>query len=164
MNIAISEFLKEYCPELPDTVRAGEIYKLTYTEDLKHFRFLAHFGAVVPADDIFAFERQVAEAIKVESVRLFPRYDEKLFGLDCYGELIKLLKRDISVVNGFLDGAEVKLGDGKLTIELMHGGRDILEKFRFAATFRQMIYNQFGVQVNVELLGGEPVSSEKFDA
>ena len=46
----------------------------------------------------------------------------------------------------------------------MHGGRDILEKFRFAGTFRQMIYNQFGVQVNVELVGGKPVSTEKFDA
>ena len=164
MNIAISEFLKEYCPELPDSVRAGEIYKLTYTEDMKHFKFLAHFGSLVPSDDIFSFEKQVAEAIRVESVRLFPRYNESVFGLDCYGELIKLLKRDISVVNGFLDGADVKLSDGKLSIELMHGGRDILEKFRFAGTFRQMIYNQFGVQVNVELVGGEPVSAEKFDA
>lgn len=60
---------------------------------------------------------------------------ESVFGMECYGDLIMLLKRDISVVNGFLDDSEVTLRDDRLDIKLVHGGMDILTKFDFAAAF-----------------------------
>ena len=163
MNISLSEFLKEYCQEIPDTVRSGEIYKLTYSENLKHFSFFARFPAIVPPEDIFSFEKACAAAIQAESVRLYPRYDEKLFGMDCYGYIITLLKRDISVVNGFLEGAEVMLKDGRLTIGLTHGGRNILERYHFTRELKKLVYNQFGVSIEAELSGGETVTSEQFD-
>ncbi|MCR4890337.1 MAG: PolC-type DNA polymerase III [Ruminococcus sp.] len=163
MNIEISEFLKEYCPELPESLKGGEMYKLTYSENLKHFAFFATFPRFLPSDDIFTFEKSVSEAIKTDSVRLNPRYDSTLFSLELYGELLKLLKRDISLVNGFLDGSEPVLDGDKLSITLTHGGRNMLERCHFTREFRQMIYNQFGVSLNIELLGGEAVSSEEFD-
>ena len=163
MQIKISEFLKEYTSELPESLLEGEIFKLTYTEKLDSIRFHAHFDSIVPSDDIFAFEKAVETAVKVEQVRLAPRYPSGRFGMDCYGELVKLLKRDIPVVNGFLDDAEVKLSDGELNIRIVHGGRDILDKFAFCRNFSQMIYNQFGIRVKVVLDGESSVSREEFD-
>ena len=65
MQVKISDFLKEYTSELPETVTGGEIFKLTYTENLESIRFHALFPEIVPSDDIFAFEKAVEAAIKM---------------------------------------------------------------------------------------------------
>ena len=163
MQVKISEFLKEFTSELPESVLGGEIFKLTYTENLENIRFHVHFDELVPSDDIFVFEKAVEAAIKVEQVRLAPRYPSEKFGMDCYGELVKLLKRDIPVVNGFLDDAEVSLGNGELRIKIVHGGRDILDRYNFCIYFSRLIYNQFGVRVKVALDGESNVSEQQFD-
>ena len=118
MQVKISEFLKDYSLELPESLLDGEIFKLTYTENLENIRFHVHFEKLVPSDDIFAFEKAVEAAIKVEQVRIACRYPSGIFGMDCYAELLKLLKRDIPVVNGFLDDAEVTLNSDELRIRI----------------------------------------------
>ena len=163
MNIKLAEFLKEYSPEIPESVREGEIFKLTYSDKLDHITFFAHFEKIVPSADIFAFEKIVEEAIRVDRVRLSCRYPESLFTKDCYPEMILLLKRDVSVVNGFLDDAEINLTEDKLNIKLSHGGMDILRKFDFCGKFSKLIYNQFGVRIQVVLDGEEQVSVQEFD-
>ncbi|MCQ2491393.1 MAG: PHP domain-containing protein, partial [Ruminococcus sp.] len=163
MNIALSEFLKEYCTELSESVGAGEIYKMTYTPDLRHFSFYARFEGYVQSEDIFAFENAAAAAIKVDSVRLYPRYDKSLFDMKDFTDILVLLKRDVSVVNGFLDDADIRCSDRKITIGLNHSGRDILERFRFPAKLRQLIVNMFGLDFEIELIGGGAITSEEFD-
>ena len=163
MNIKLAEFLKEYSPEIPESVREGEIFKLTYSDKLDNITFFAHFEKIVPSADIFAFEKIVEEAIRVERVRLSCRYPESLFTKDCYPEMILLLKRDVSVVNGFLDDAEINLTEDKLDIKLSHGGMDILRKFDFCGKFSKLIYNQFGLRIQVVLDGEEQVSVQEFD-
>ena len=65
MQVKISEFLKDYSLELSESILNGEIFKLTYTENLENIRFHVHFDSLVPSDDIFAFEKAVEAAIKV---------------------------------------------------------------------------------------------------
>ena len=163
MNINLAEFLKDCCTDIPDSVRNGMIYKLTYSENLDHISFLASFEEFVPSADIFAFEKSAAKAIKVDKVRLCCRYDEKLFSINVLNELIEILKRDVPVVNGFLEDAEYSLKDNVLDINIVHGGNDILERSGFTAKFSQLIYNMFGIKIKTVLLGGEKVSEHVFD-
>ncbi len=163
MNINLAEFLKEFTAELPETVKAGEIYKLTYSNDLKHFGFYALFPQVLPAEEIFLFEHTMETALQVDTVRLHPRYPAEVFGMSCYDTLIAMIKREVSVVNGFLEGAEVRLSEERMDISLKHSGRDILERYDFAGKFSQMIYNQFGVRIKVCLDGGETMETEEYD-
>ncbi|MBR6983583.1 MAG: PolC-type DNA polymerase III [Ruminococcus sp.] len=163
MNINIAEFLKEYTSELPEAVRSGEVYKITYSNDLKNIAFFALFPAVIPAEDIFSFEKLMETTLQVDNIRLHPRYPAEAFGLSCCEALLKLLKRQVSVVNGFLDDSEIRIKEGEMDISLKHGGRDILERYDFCTKLSQMIYNQFGVSVKVRLEGGEPLSSTEFE-
>lgn len=163
MNINIAEFLKEYEIVIPESVRSGEIFKLTYTEKLDSISFLAHFSRLVPCEDIFAFEKTAETALNVDKIRLYCRYPSELFGMNCYETLIQLLKRDLSVVNGFLDGADVRLDSERLEIKLNHGGREILDRFDFCGMLSRLIYNQFGVRIKVVLDGGAAVSSDEYD-
>ena len=163
MQIKLSEFLKEYNTEIPESIRDGEIYRLTYSEKLDHITFYANYDRLVPSDDIFTFEKAVESALRVDIIRLACRYPSEIFGMDCYDELIKLLKRDVAVVNGFLNDAEVTLSDNKLNIRIVHGGRDILDGADFCGKFARMIYQQFGVRIAVTLNGEASVSSDEYD-
>ncbi len=163
MNINLAEFLKDCGAEIPESIRCGEIFKITYSDKLDSINFFAHYDKIVPSEDIFAFEKAAEETIKIEKVRLQCRYPENCFGIDCYEDLIKLLKRDIAVVNGFLDNSEVTLHDGHLDIKLAHGGMEILTKFDFCGSFSRMIYNLFGVRVAVSLIGENSISAEEYD-
>lgn len=163
MNVNLAEFLKECGSEIPESVRCGEIFKITYSDKLDSMTFFAHYDNLVPSEDIFAFEKSAEEAIKIEKLRLQCRYPESVFGMECYGDLIMLLKRDISVVNGFLDDSEVTLREDRLDIKLVHGGMDILTKFDFCGSFSRLIYNLFGVKIAVSLIGEKSVSAEEYD-
>ena len=163
MNINLAEFLKDCGAEIPESIRCGEIFKITYSDKLDSITFYAHYDKIVPSEDIFAFEKAAEEAIKIEKIRLQCRYPESCFGMNCYDDLIKLLKRDIAVVNGFLDNSEVTLQDGHLDIKLAHGGMEILTKFDFCGSFSRMIYNLFGVRVAVSLIGENAISAEEYD-
>ena len=163
MQIKLSEFLKEYNAEIPESIRDGEIYRLTYSEKLDNITFYANYDRLVPSDDIFTFEKAVESALRVDIIRLACRYPSEIFSMDCYDELIKLLKRDVAVVNGFLNDAEVTLSDNKLNIRIVHGGRDILDGADFCGKFARMIYQQFGVRIAVTLNGEASVSSDEYD-
>ena len=163
MKINLSDFLKEFNTEIPDSVKAGEIFKLTYTEKLDGVNFYALFSKIVPCEDIFAFENSVETALKIDKVRLNCRYPEECFKLECFGSLIQLLKRDLSVVNGFLDNADVTLNERKLNIRLNHGGMEILSRFDFSRHLSQLIYNMFGINVTISLEGENSVSNDVYD-
>ena len=106
MNVNLAEFFKDFCSEIPPSVGSGEIYKLTYSDNLGNMDFYVNFSSIVPYKDILDFETLAADSIKIDRLRLNPRYDGSLFSLDCLGDLILRLKRDVSLVNGFLDDAE----------------------------------------------------------
>lgn len=162
MNINLAEFLSEYNAELPESVRGGEVFKLTYSENLEYISFFADFPAFVPADDIFSFEKAVSEALKVDVIRLNCHY---LFdySMNYFGEIIKLMRRDVPVVNGFLEDAEVRLADDVMNIRIVHGGLDLLVKNDFCGKLSQYIYNMFSHRFSVKLDGDNSVSSDDFD-
>lgn len=163
MDINLSDFLKEYCPDIPDSVRNGRIFKLTYSEDLKNFSFFAEYSSIVPYSDISAFNAAVTKALELESASLNPRYPKELFDLSCMGDLIERLKRQVSVVNGFLNDADIDVNGEKISISLKHGGIDILTQCGFTRHLTQLIYNQFGITVKVNLNGEEAVSTDEYD-
>ena len=70
MQIKLSEFLKEYNAEIPESIRDGEIYRLTYSEKLDNITFYANYDRLVPSDDIFAFEKAAEAALRVDIIRL----------------------------------------------------------------------------------------------
>ncbi|MCD7810419.1 MAG: PolC-type DNA polymerase III [Ruminococcus sp.] len=163
MNVKLTEFLKEYDAEIPESVRDGELYKLTYTQKLDSISFYVYFQKQIDCNDIFSFEKSVEAALKIDKIRLYCRYPSELFGPGCCNNLIQLLKRDVSVVNGFLDDAELSLSSDTLNIKICHGGRKILDQFNFCGKLSQLIYNQFGVKIKVSLEGEDSVSTGEYD-
>ena len=161
MSIKLAEFFKEYT-EIPESTRDGEIIKIFHSDKMDKMTFMVSFSKLIPSDDILEFEKVVGQLLKVNRMRLMCRYPEELFGMEYFSEMIKLLRRDISVINGHLNDAEVNLENNVLTIKVVHGGIDMLNKYHFSRNFSQLIYNQFGKEIEVVLEGGK-VSSQEYN-
>ncbi|MBD5159579.1 MAG: PHP domain-containing protein, partial [Ruminococcus sp.] len=161
MSIKLAEFLKEYT-EIPESTRDGEIIKIFHSDKMDKMTFMVSFSKLIPSKDIFEFENVVGQVLKVNRMRLMCRYPEELFSMEYFSEMIALLRRDISVINGHLNDAEVNLENDVITIKVVHGGLDMLNKYHFCRNFSQLIYNQFGKKIEVVLSGGE-VSSQEYN-
>ena len=74
------------------------------------------------------------------------------------------LKREMTVVNGFIDGAEVTLDGDNLHIQLHNGGYDILQKYHVADFFSGLLEQLFSKPFHVEFLGDASVSDDQFQA
>ncbi|MBQ9956438.1 MAG: PolC-type DNA polymerase III [Ruminococcus sp.] len=163
MNINLSKFLEEFEIEIPESLKDTELFRFTYGNNYESSAFFVLSEKLIDCEDIFTFEKNVEDKLSINKVRLNCRYPSGLFGRSCLDTLINLLKRDVSVINGFLNDADYSLTSEKLTIGLKHGGKEILEKFAFQRKLSQLIYNQFGVNVTVELSGGENVDRAEYE-
>jgi DNA polymerase-3 subunit alpha (Gram-positive type) len=163
MKVNLEEFLKEYTTDIPESLKKGDIYKLTYTQKLDGISMYAVFPSLLEYNDIIEFEKKLEAVLNLDKFRLYPRYDEKLFTPAYFNTLIQMLKRDVALVNGFLDNAEYSLIDSVLNITLTHGGLDILKKSDFSNKLSKLIYNQFALRIKITLNGESSVSNDEYD-
>ena len=153
-NATILEFMKQYLEEIPPSVQTGSIEEILYDEGkLQNVTFVTKFSSVVPFADIISFERMTAKALKIRNFRLDCRYDPALFTLESYPVAVEMLKRELPIINGFLNDAEVTLENDILDILIHNGGLEILNKFRFCQEFEKFTEKHFSKKITVNLQG-----------
>ena len=103
--------------------------------------------------ELFRLGEQLSRALDVRRVTLRPHYPPELFSLDCFGDLVEELKAQHTIVNGFLEGAELSLEGDTLHIALQHGGGELLHETGFERAMETLIRTQFGRQLSVSLGG-----------
>ncbi len=108
-------------------------------------------------------EGHLAEKLGIERASLLPRYPGELFGSDYLPELVSAVKRQGALVNGFFDDAKADYRDGLLRIYLSHGGYDLLKKIGCDRMLRQVIREEFGLEVVVEFDGVLTLSKEQLE-
>ena len=162
MEYRLFDFFEEYHPQIPESMHDGMIHKLTYSDNLTRISFFVKFPQLIPATDVFTFEHHLEQLLQIETVRILPRYAEEAFDMAYFDDLLIFLKRELSVINGFLDGADVALDGDQLHITLKNGGYDILMQYHVPEKLRGLIERMFSKLVTVQLSGGNAVSEEEF--
>lgn len=162
-EIGLGDFLNEYTSDIPEITKNGKIYKMTYSSGLTEISFFVKFDKLIPYDDVISFEKKLENLFSIEKVNLFCAYFPELFSMNYYNDLICKLKRKLSVVNGFLDGADVDYADGLITIGLKNGGYDLLVKSNFSGEFSKLIREEFGIEVEVKLTGEHTVNVQEHE-
>lgn len=153
MELKLADFLSDLTADLPAQALNGTITRITYNETKTQMSFYVRYDQLVDTAAVFAFEAGMERLIGLEEAHLFCSYPPGLFSIACYGELIQKLKRDLPVVNGFLDNAEVTFEDDCLSIVLANGGYEILMQEGFCSALKKLIAMEFSREVKVELLG-----------
>ena len=99
------------------------------------------FPAVVPMKDIFHFENSVGVALQVPELRLECFYDESLFTKESIPVAVEMMKRELPIINGFMNRAQYQIDGNQLQIDLYTGGHPILKNSNFRKNLRNMSGN-----------------------
>lgn len=153
------EFLSQYISDLPVSVHQGEIEDIRYDAvSRSNITFVVQFPNIVPYKDILDFESKTCLALSASSIRLDCRYAPHLLTSDSFPTVIEMLKRDLPIVNGFLNRADIQWGEEHIHIELHNGGYPILEKFHFCQELEKCIFHHFSRQIQVTMHGEDTLS------
>lgn len=162
-EMRLGDFLSEYTEGVPEITKDGMLYKVTYSSNQTEISFYVKFNKLIPYSDVVAFEKHLETCFHLDKISLHCSYPSELFSIDYYSELILKLKRKLAVVNGFLDNADVKYGEGIITITIKNGGYDLLMKANFCTEMSKLIREEFDLAVKVELEGEHNVDIEEHD-
>lgn len=164
MEINFAQFLEEYHPVLPESMQNGILRRMTYSENLTKISFFVSFLERIRANELLETERQLEESLEIQTVRIHPRYTPELFSIDYFADLLVFLKREMTVVNGFFDDAEVIMRQQQLCVKLKNGGLDIMEKYHVADFFSGMLRELFSQEIRVCLEGDASMTEEAYAA
>lgn len=163
MGINIEQFFSEYTSVIPDSIKSGIILKITYSKNFEKIKIYAKFEKTVLFSDITAFEKALELVLSAEEIRLKCSYPSELFSVSEMPNIIDILKRDISIVNGFLDGAETSYNNDTLKITLKQGGLNKLKKFHVSSEISKLISEQFNLNLKVVFDDNNYNSKEAFE-
>ncbi len=162
-EIRLGSFLDEYESSVPESLRDGMIFKVTYSPDRTRISFYVRFTCLIAYSDVIFFEKHLENALHLEKADLYCKYSPELFSMDYYGDLILKLKRKLAVVNGFLDNADISYSGGLISIEIKNGGYDLLMKANFCGELSKLIKEEFDIDIRTELTGEHNVDIEEHD-
>lgn len=164
MDLDFSVFLEEYVPVMPQSLQNGTLKRMTYSENLTKISFYVVFPQLVPVQDLIALEHELEICLEISAVRLHPQYAPSLLTQAYFSDLAMLLKREMTVVNGFIDGAAVTLESDHMEIQLQNGGYDILEKYHVADYFSHLLEQIFSRKIQVTFHGETAIAEDAFQA
>lgn len=109
------------------------------------------FPILMSEDTLGAISEIIAQELKIKSVEIKPVFSSEMFSEKYNSELIKLIKKNVIVANGFVDNCGFHYEDGALTIELAGGGRDILLGAHCDLFVSEIIKERFGVNLKMSI-------------
>lgn len=117
--------------------------------------------AVLDYSVIESAQKSVAEKMNLSKAVFKVTYRPELFDIKNIEKIVSSIKKDHSIVNGFFDGVEAELEDNTLTLCLKNGGKDILTVQGIDKAVAALIYEQFGIDLDVSFLEVKAFDMEK---
>ncbi len=152
-----SEFLQVFQAYIgdsvvPESIQKGNVLSLDIYKGTQAMDMTVIFPALVPFQDLQHCEKLICEKMRLKRVSIFPKYTPDLFNCTYFPELVARLKTMVSMVNGYLDDADVSYENQILHITLKHGGADIIQQAGVDKKLMQLVMEQFsfGIQVQFE--------------
>ena len=153
--------------DFSQSVSNGVITKLNIATEARSVTLGVNFDGLVERNVLFDAENAIAKILKVSSVVIKPHFSSELFSADYFPQLYIAIKREIPSINGTLNNAEIKFEDNTLAINLLNGGKSLLDAKGFDKALKNIIAEEFDLHINVAYSGTleiEADSSEYRDA
>ena len=134
-----------------------KIYKTKNIIEINLFSNLS----VLSKNIINKTEENLKSKLKLNKVKIFTKYNSKLFNENYFPEITSTLSLQGVPVKGFLDNVTVSYQDNKLDINLKYGGIDILNQSECAQKIKKIILEEFNLNVDVNFSGVTSLNNSK---
>ncbi len=140
----------ELCPKILQT---AQVLGLSVSDDKTNIEITLRPDGRIPHKAVTDGETALKNMLGVDKLTLVLSYGSDELLLECFEDLVEVLRGQGVIVNGFLQDAKTAYSDNILKITLSHGGKEILEKRGFSVKLAQLIAGRFGVTPEIVLDG-----------
>ncbi len=144
--------------DLSKEILRGEVVKVHIINEARSVTLWVKFDGLVERKVLFDLENKCAKALNISFVRIVPKFSSDLFSAKYFSQIYLAIKREIPSINGTLDNAEVTFEDNTLTINLLNGGKALLDAKGFDRALINRIAEEFSINVNLNYTGVFEVS------
>lgn len=158
-------FDSQFGINLPQQISQGELTQLNINKQARLITLAVKFNGLVERNTLFDTEKLITKTLAYHTV-IKPHFSTELFSADYFPQLYAAVRRDIPSINGTLNNAEVRFENNTLTINLLNGGKTLLDSKGFDKALIKLISEEFNLYISVNYTGTFEVeeNSEEYKA
>lgn len=158
-------FDSQFGIKLPQQISQGELTKLNINKQARLITLAVKFNGLVERNTLFDTEKLITKTLAYHTV-IKPHFPTELFSADYFPQLYAAVRRDIPSINGTLNNAEVRFENNMLTINLLNGGKTLLDSKGFDKALIKLVSEEFNLYISVNYTGTFEVeeNSEEYKA
>lgn len=158
-------FDSQFGIKLPQQISQGELTQLNINKQARLITLAVNFNGLVERNTLFNTEKLITKTLAYHTV-IKPHFPTELFSADYFPQLYAAVRRDIPSINGTLNNAEVRFENNTLTINLLNGGKTLLDSKGFDKALIKLVSEEFNLYISVNYTGTFEVeeNSEEYKA
>lgn len=158
-------FDSQFGIKLPQQISQGELTQLSINKQARLITLAVKFNGLVERNTLFDTEKLITKTLAYHTV-IKPHFPTELFSADYFPQLYAAVRRDIPSINGTLNNAEVRFENNTLTINLLNGGKTLLDSKGFDKALIKLVSEEFNLYISVNYTGTFEVeeNSEEYKA
>lgn len=158
-------FGSQFGINLPQQISQGELTQLNINKQARLITLAVKFNGLVERNTLFDTEKLITKTLAYHTV-IKPHFPTELFSADYFPQLYAAVRRDIPSINGTLNNAEVRFENNTLTINLLNGGKTLLDSKGFDKALIKLISEEFNLYISINYTGTFEVeeNSEEYKA
>lgn len=158
-------FGSQFGIKLSQQISQGELTQLNINKQARLITLAVKFNGLVERNTLFDTEKLITKTLAYHTV-IKPHFPTELFSADYFPQLYAAVRRDIPSINGTLNNAEVRFENNTLTINLLNGGKTLLDSKGFDKALIKLVSEEFNLYISVNYTGTFEVeeNSEEYKA
>lgn len=158
-------FDSQFGINLSQQISQGELTQLNINKQARLITLAVKFNGLVERNTLFDTEKLITKTLAYHTV-IKPHFPTELFSADYFPQLYAAVRRDIPSINGTLNNAEVRFENNTLTINLLNGGKTLLDSKGFDKALIKLVSEEFNLYISVNYTGTFEVeeNSEEYKA
>lgn len=158
-------FDSQFGIKLPQQISQGGLTQLNINKQARLITLAVKFNGLVERNTLFDTEKLITKTLAYHTV-IKPHFPTELFSADYFPQLYAAVRRDIPSINGTLNNAEVRFENNTLTINLLNGGKTLLDSKGFDKALIKLVSEEFNLYISVNYTGTFEVeeNSEEYKA
>lgn len=145
-------FDSQFGINLPQQISQGELTQLNINKQARLITLAVKFNGLVERNTLFDTEKLITKTLAYHTV-IKPHFPTELFSADYFPQLYAAVRRDIPSINGTLNNAEVRFENNTLTINLLNGGKTLLDSKGFDKALIKLVSEEFNLYISVNYTG-----------
>ncbi len=117
------------------------------------------FKEYIKAEMLHKAQNEIKSALSLDVLNFKASFSAASFNIDAVVDLTNEIKNKTAAFNGYFNGADYALEDGRVTVTLKFGGLSAVKKLHYDLKLKNLISELFGIEIEVDILGEDELSA-----